>query len=159
MIDKNKAVVEYLTQCPQIADNPLFFNFVTAKDNNKQFLTSANDKTLNAPYIDGSVYKQYSFTIIDFRSVTFQPVVKLENYPNENMEEMFDIQGIIDWITEQNDLLNFPDFGEDCVVEEIAATTSSPNLDGVDTSLTPVLAKYSIVVKIKYLDKSKAIWK
>ena len=161
-MDKNKAIINYLFQCPTIQNNPLFFNFAQAEDNNKQLLTVANDKAVNKPFIDGSVQKKFTFTIIDYRSIIYQELVNdpehPNDYPNENVEEMFDVQGIIDWITEQNDSENFPDFGTDCTIDSIEALTDSPNLNGVDPSVSPNLAKYSISIQVQYIDNSKVLW-
>ena len=158
-MDKNQAVINYLSFCPAIAKNPLFFNFAQAEDNNKQLIAVATDKRVEKPYIDGSVLKRYTFTIIDYRSVIYQAVVKEAGYPNENVEELLDVQSIIDWIDEQNSEYNFPDFGEDCIIDEIKALTDTPRLNSVDTSASPALAKYSVAIQILYLDTSKRIWK
>ena len=157
-VDKNQAVIDYLITCPQIRDNPLYFNFLNAKDGNKQLISSGNDKSMSKPFIDGSVMKRYTFTIIDYRSVAYQAIVKEAGYVNENVEEALDVQGIMDWIEEQNDARNFPNFGEECEVDEIRTLTDNPNLNGIDTSVTPALAKYSMSIQIDYLDKSKVIW-
>jgi hypothetical protein len=157
-MDKNQAIIDYLIQCPQIANNPLFFNFAESDDNNKQIVTIANDKAINKKFIDGSELKRYSFTIIDYRSIIYQAIVKQEGYPNENVEEMFDVQGIIDWVTTQEEIRNYPDFGNDCVIEQIQALTDNPNLNGIDTSKKPTVAKYSVTIQVEYLDKSKMIW-
>lgn len=157
-MDKNKAIIEYLFQCPTLANSPLFFNFAEAEDNNKQILTTANDKAIQKPFIDGTVLKKFTFTIIDYRSVIYQALVNVPGFSNENVEELIDVQSLIDWIDEQNDALNFPNFGESCVVEEIQALTDTPNLNGVDTSTSPSLAKYSVSIQVQYLDKAKAIW-
>lgn len=157
-MDKEKALIEYLLQCEQIQNNPLFFNFLKAQQDNKQFVTVANDKIINRLYVDGSVLKRYTFTIVDYRSVAYQAVVKMEGYPNENLEEFLDVQSIIDWITEQNDLENYPDFGEKCIIEEIRTTTDQPNLNGVDTNASPALAKYSISIQVDYIDITKRLW-
>lgn len=157
-MDKNEVMIQYLLQCPQIQANPLFFNFLDAKDDNKQFLTAANDKRLDQTFIDGSVLRRFTFTIVDYRSVAYQAVVKTAGYPNENVQEFLDIQAIVDWITEQNDLRNFPDFGTGYQVEEMRSLTESPNLNGVDTNVSPALAKYSISIQIDYLDTTKRIW-
>lgn len=157
-VDKNQAVIDYLITCPQIQANPLYFNFLNAKDGNKQLISSGNDKSMNKPFIDGSVQKRFTFTIIDYRSIAYQAIVKQAGYVNENVEEALDVQGIMDWIEEQNDARNFPDFGSDCEIDEIRTLTDNPNLNGVDTSVTPALAKYSMSIQIDYLDKSKAIW-
>lgn len=157
-MDKNQAVIDFLLQCPQIKENPLFFNFAEAKDNNKQIVTIANDKSVNKGFVDGSIQRRYTFTIIDYRSVAYQSIVKTAGFSNENVEEMFDVQKIIDWVTEQAEKKNFPDFGEKCPIDSIWAVTDTPNLNGVDTSVKPALAKYSVSVQIEYLDKTGTLW-
>ena len=158
-MDKNQAVIDFLIQCPSIASNPLFFNFLNAKDNNKQIITQANDISLNNKFIDGTVLKQFVFSIIDFRSITYEAIPKQEGYTSENVEEMLDVQFIMDWVNEQADLGNYPDFGENCFIDDMFTTSDEPSLNGVDTQVTPALAKYSMSIKINYLDTSKAIWK
>ena len=72
---------------------------------------------------------------------------------------MADIQALIDWIQEQEDLHNYPNFGEDCLVEEISTTSENPHFDGIDEQVSPPLAIYSVTIEIKYLDVSKVIWR
>lgn len=158
MLDKNQAIIDFLLDCPQIQSNPLFFNAINAKDNDKQIVTVSNDVSINRNYIDGSVMKRFTFTIIDFRSVIYQPIPKVEGYVNENVEEMLDVQGILDWVNTQADSQIYPDFGTNCEIDSMKTTSDNPNLNGIDTSVTPALAKYSISIQIDYLDKTKAIW-
>lgn len=158
MDDKTQAIIEYLLTCPSIQKSPLYFNFVKASDEDKQFVTTANDKAIHQPFIDGSVFKRFTFTIIDFRSVAYQEMPKLSFSSNENVEEYLDVQALIDWITEQSIQKNFPNFGDKCVIDDIRTTTDNPNLNGVDTSTTPALAKYSISIQVDYLDNSQRIY-
>lgn len=158
-MDKNRAVIDFLTTCPSIQNSPLYFNFISSEDKHKQIITSANDKTVNTPFVDGSVMKRYTFTIVDFRSVAYRAIVKKEGYDDENVEELYDIQALMDWINEQADIGNYPDFGEDCQIDSMKTLSENPNLNGVDSSTTPPLAKYSISIQIEYLDKSKKLWK
>ena len=158
-VDKNQAVIDFLVTCPQIANNKLFFNFINGKDNDKQIITISNDRRTNIKYVDGGIGKRYSFAIIDFRSVTYQAVVKTTGHPNENVEEMLDVQGILDWINEQADARNFPNFGEDCFIDAMTTSTDTPNLNGVDTNISPAIAKYSISIFIDYIDTSKKLWR
>ena len=158
--DINKAIIEYLQTCPYLQNIKVYFNFAQATDNIKQLVTVATSTNTVKSYIDGSRDKTYSITIIDYRSVAYQPLVNAQgDYPNENVEEFLDVQGIIEWVDEQNDLRNFPNFGNDYVVEEISTTTDIPNLNGVDTSIQPTLAKYSVTIQVKYLDKTKVLWR
>ena len=159
MIDKNQAVINYILQCPQIQNTALYFNFINAKDNTAQILTSANDRYTEKPDITGAVEKQYTFTIMVFKSITDDAIVKLEGFAHENVEELSYIQALIDWIKEQEELRNYPDFGEDCEIDEILTTTDNPSFDGIDDQVSPPLAVYSISIQIKYIDKSKMIWR
>ena len=158
-VDKNQAVIEFLLQCPQIAENRVFFNYINGKDNDKQIVTVSNDKSINRAYINGAVMKRYTFTLIDFRSMTDQALVKTPGFPNENVEEMFDVQEILDWVEAQAEERNFPDFGEDCEIDSMQTSSDTPNLNGVDSSIKPALAKYSMSIFIDYIDKTKQIWR
>lgn len=157
-MDKNQAIIDFLINCPAIEANPLFFNFIHAKQDNKQVITMGNEKTLDRSYINGDVLKRYTFTIIDFKSVAYNAVVKQEGYPDENLEDMASVQDIVDWITEQNELRNYPDFGEKCQIEDMTVLTDNPNLNGIDTNTSPTLAKYSMSIQIQYIDSSKRVW-
>jgi hypothetical protein len=158
-MDKNKAVVDFLLTCDYIKNNPLFFNFGEAKSDNKQIVTIANDVRVNTPFIDGSVRKRYTFTIVDYKSVAYKAIPRREGASDENMENALEVQQVIDWITEQADLRNYPDFGTDCKIDDMIAVTDQPNMNGVDRAITPALAKYSISIRIDYIDYSKTLWK
>lgn len=157
-VDKNQAIIDFLLNCPQISSNPLYFNAIQAQDNNKEIVTQTTDRAVQRPYIDGTVERQFLFTLVDFRSVTYQAIPKVAGLPSENVQEMLDVQGILDWVSEQNDNRNYPDFGEDCIVDEMFPTTDTPKLNGIDTTANPVLAKYSITIRITYLDTSKRLY-
>ena len=162
---KHQAVIDFLCACPQIRDNPLYFNFINAKDNNKQIITNAVDTATNKKFIDGSIKKRYTFTLIDFKSLSYNPIVKNivgdvpETYVNENVEEMLDTQSIIQWVQQQAQERNFPDFGEDCDIDEMTVTNEVPNLNGIDTKANPVLAQYSFTIHIDYIDNSEKLWR
>ena len=163
-VDKNQAVIEFLALYPNIQDIPLFFNFINAKDNNIQFLTEATDVSLNKTYIDGSVLRRYEFTLLITKSITDLAMVKpdLTNedawLSNENIEDIADIQALMDWVNEQDDVRNYPNFGQDCVVEKIHTLTNTPTLEGVQTDVTPALAMYTMTIGIDYIDYTKTLW-
>lgn len=157
-MDKTQAVIEYLLTCPKIENSALYFNFINPEEEDKQYITEANDKNLQTPYIDGTVLKRFTFTIIDYRSVAYQEMARLNITATESFEEFLDVKSLIEWIDEQEDDKNYPDFGENCIIERIGTSSDNPNLNGVDTSSSPALAKYSISIQIDYLDKSKMIW-
>lgn len=157
MIDKNQAVVSFLLQCEQIQNSPLYFNLINATNDAKQIMTIPNDTLLNRPYIDGSVLKRYSFTLIDFKSISDLALVNLVGYTNENIEEMSDVQSLIDWVKEQDELRNYPDFGSDCAIQEMRTTADNPTLDGINEQ--EQLAMYSFTIQIDYIDYSKKVWR
>lgn len=164
-IDKNKAVINYLLQCPDIYNSPLYFNLIDAKDNTIQILTTTEDRALTKPFIDGSVQKRYTFNLITFKSISDMELVKpmgtsigTDDYPNENVDELFAVQQLLDWVLEQQDLANYPDFGSDCIIDSIDTTTDYPKFNGINTEITPPLAMYSISIVIEYLDISKVIY-
>lgn len=164
-MDKNQSVIDFLLTCPIVQSHPLFFNFINAKDKSKQVTAIATSTSINQKYIDGSVLKKYSFSIIDFCSVSYQAIPKTlpgttaPQLVSENIADLELVQQLMDWILEQADDGNYPDFGDDCVVEDMTTTTNTPQLNGVDTQVTPPLAKYSITIQIDYLDTSKMLWK
>lgn len=158
-VDKNQAVINYLIQCPTIQNSPLYFNFINAEDDTNQFVTLSNERYASKPFIDGTVMKVYSFTIILYKSTADIAVVKVDGYPNENVSDMSDIQALIDWISEQRELHNYPNFGSTCIVDDINTTTDNPNFDGVDDQVSPPLAVYSVTIEITYLDVSKKLWR
>lgn len=155
---KEQAIIKFLLQCDKIKNSPLYFNFINAKPDNKQIITLANDKNVNKPYIDGSVLKRYTFTIVDFKSITYNAIINEPEKSDENVEDFLQVQNIIDWVTEQADDRNFPDFGPNCIIEDMKALTDNPNLNGVDSTSKPALAKYSVSIQIEYLDIGKKIW-
>ena len=157
--DKNQAVIDYIITCPTILNSPLYFNFINAKDDTNQFFTESTDTYSNKPFIDGSVEKIYTFTIITFKSAADIAVVKQSGYENENLSDVSDIQKLIEWIAEQNELRNFPDFGENCIIDSIETTTEQPKFEGIDEKISPPLAVYSTSIQIKYIDISKLIWR
>ena len=158
MIDKNEAIIKYLLTCPYLAPYKSYFNFGNADDNNKQFVMRATDKSTNRHYIDGSILKIYTFDIVDFKSIGYNAIIKQEGYPDENVTDIDEVQQILDWIDEQEDLHNYPDFGPTCEIQSIRATSNEPNLNNIDTSVTPALAVYKVTVNIEYLDTSKCLW-
>lgn len=160
-VDKNQAVINFLNTCPYISGCAVFFNFANAKDTNKQIVSLASDKIMETPYIDGSVMKRYEFTVIDYKSASYNALVsfgELDPGTNENVEDMLDVQSIIDWITEQADLRNYPNFGNNCEIDKMSVLSDNPNIAGVDTSMSIPLAKYSFTIRIEYIDNTKRIY-
>ena len=126
-------------------------------DDDVQFLTDSNETALNKTFVDGSVMKRYTFTLVITKSITDLAIAK-DILDNENIGDIADIQTFMDWINEQGDNNNYPIFGDTCVIEEMHTTSENPSLDGINTDVTPALAMYSMEIRIDYIDYSKVIW-
>ena len=85
-------------------------------------------------------------------------MVKQEGYSDENIDDLSDVQALIDWVNEQDDEQNYPDFGDMCDIDRIYTTTEAPNLAGIDNKVSPNLARYDVTIKVDYLDNSKRLW-
>lgn len=164
MPTKTDAVISFLQTCPTILNNPLFFNFGNVEDNAHQIITKSDETSLQKPYIDGSVLKRYTVSIDSFKSIAYNPIIVevINDTPtftlDENSTEFAEVQALLDWINDQNDLNNYPDFGQDCIIDEMTVLTNKPEIVGVDTSLNPPMAVYRITIQIDYLDNSKKIY-
>lgn len=156
-MDKNKAILDFITTYEGIETSPIFINFINAKDNDIQFLTDSNDIALNQRFIDGSIMKRYTFSLVFTTSITSTAIAK-DLMVNENIDDIADIQKFIDWVNQQGDIQNYPNFGESCVIEEMHTTSENPSLDGLNTEASPVIALYSVEIRIDYIDYSKVIW-
>jgi len=158
MTDKHKAMIEYLCQCPIIQENPLFFNFGEAKENNTQYITTSNSEQYGKEYIDGSIAKFYVFTLLSFKTISYNAIVKEDNYQDENLSEIAELQELINWVNNQDILRNYPNFGTDCIVDKIHCVDANPKIEEV-VEVEPTVAIYSITIQVDYLDNTNKVWK
>lgn len=156
-MDKNKATINFIATYPGIETSPIFVNFINAKDNDVQILTDDNDKSTNRKFVDGSVMKQYTFSIVITKSITSMAIAK-DEIIGENIDDLADMQAFMDWVNEQGENQIYPDFGEQCVIEEMHTTAENPSIDGINTEVSPALALYSMEIRIDYIDYSKVLW-
>ena len=159
-MEKDDIMIEYLLQCSSVGDRSLFFNYAEGEDDTNHFVTQATDVKTQKPFIDGSVEKRYSFTLISYKSIGYRPVDNDNVSSDENLDELAEVQAIIDWINVQSESKIYPDFGANCQIDEMICTTDKPVLLGVfaDTQGNP-MARYSMTIQIDYLDITKKIWK
>ena len=158
-MSKDEIMIEYLLTCPYIRDNSLFFNYAEGEDNTNHFETNATDVSVQKPFVDGSVLKQYTFTLASYKSLGYRAVDVEDVSTDENIDDLEEVQQILEWINEQADNGNFPNFGTGYVVEEMECSTDRPKLDGMfnDAVGTPI-ARYSIVIRLQYIDNTKLLW-
>ena len=157
-MDKNQALINYLLTCEKIKNSSLYFNLASIKNGVTQLVPLTQDKAVNTPYIDGSVDKKYSLTVILYLSTNPVPVPKVINKTVDSIVDMSEVQQLIDWVANQEKTKNYPDFGKKCPVNKIAVTSENPRTDQIDMSVTPPLAKYSFTIEVYYTDISDVIW-
>lgn len=154
---KDSAMLTFIRNCATINTSPVYFNFGKAKDNAHQLISHADDIATCKPFIDGSVQMRYTCSIDSFKSVSLNPSVA--NKQDENLDDFEDVQSVIDWLKEQADLRVYPDFGPDCIIDELKVTTTRPQVVKVNEEVNPPLAVYRITVEINYIDNSFKLWK
>ena len=155
-MDKNQAVTDFFQTYADISNNPLFFNFGDIENDAYQVNVTTNDVSLNRKYIDGSELRRYTIYIDSFKSVSTTPVISGRSA--ENIDDMQEVQHLLDWIIAQADNRNYPDFGEDCIIDSMSTMSTEPVLIGIDSSLNPPIAIYRIAIRIDYIDNSKKLW-
>lgn len=155
-MDKNQAITNFFQTYADINDNPLFFNFGDIENDAYQVNVTTNDVSLNRKYVDGSELRRYTIYVDSFKSVSTTPVIP--GLLTENLADMQEVQSLLDWIIEQADNHNYPDFGENCIIDSMTSLTTEPALIGIDSTMNPPIAIYRITIRIDYIDTSKQIW-
>lgn len=143
MSDFNKAVKDWLLQCPAIRADRMYFNFLSAGDENQSF-QMIEHVTVTEDIVGNEIGK-YTFAIIDFRSLSKMPL----KFTLRDLDKAASAEQINTWIKEQRKKHNFPAF-DGCTIDEITVPPS-PTFAGQDTSDGMHLAKYMIQVEIDYI--------
>ena len=142
-MSKHDAVKAYfVSKVKELAGSMLNFNFSPESPNSISLLTNYSDK-VRKKYITGDALKEYGFSII---------IVK--EYSSEsddlNLEAMNFAQTFMEWLEDQNEKKEYPDFGENCTIEKMENLQNMPNLSGVNYEAG--LARYMIQVRIIYTE-------
>ena len=142
-MSKHDAVKAYFVpKVKELAGSMLNFNFSPESPNGISLITNYSDK-VRKKYITGDALKEYGFSII---------IVK--EYSSEsddlNLEAMNFAQTFMEWLEEQNEKKEYPDFGKDCTIEKMENLQNMPNLSGVNYEAG--LARYMIQVRIIYTE-------
>lgn len=138
---KHDAVKAYFEpKVKELCGDVLGFNFSPESDDSFSLVTQYSDKVLKK-YVSGDEQKAYGFAIIIVKAYS-------SDQDDLNLEAMNFAQSFMDWIDEQNRKKEFPDFGEDCVIERMENLQNMPNLSGVNYDAG--LARYMIQTRIVY---------
>lgn len=138
---KHKAVWDWLLTCPHIAD--LFFNY--AQTTNAEDTQLIPSELQIAQFIDGSKLMRYTVSLVRF--------VPISGDPNDlkNINNLVDFEMVNEWVDGQNREMNFPEFPEGCIVEEVKAL---PNTAGFAVAQDFSSAKYMMQFQVQYIKES-----
>lgn len=137
---KHKAVWDWLQTCTEIAD--LFFNFSGEMQGSTLFapITVYKD-TANIEFADGSSERFYDYALAQIRPI--------DTTPNEtgNIDQLEEFEALAEWISEQNDDKNFPEFPTGNTITEVSVLESNA---GYVAAQDQYNAKYMLQFRIVY---------
>ena len=140
---KHDAVKAYFEpKILELVKENIHFNFSPDSNDSVALITNYSDKVVKK-FITGDVQKQYGFTILITKAYS-------SDDDDLNLEAMNFAQAFMDWIDEQNEKKEFPDFGERCTVEKMENLQNMPNLSGVSEEGT---ARYMMQARILYRER------
>lgn len=135
--DKNTAILNWLYQCKEIKD--IFCLVGEVENNSTTFVPNVSEEWAKK-FNDGTGEKELTFTLITYKDITTEP------NSNDNAVMQFDVEKIMEWIKEQNNIGNYPEFATDEIIFDIEVLENMPNVAGIDEKT----AKFMFAVKINY---------
>lgn len=138
-VNKTNAMWAYLSQYPELET----YLKCNTSDNNigeVAFNTSPSE-AWEKKYLRDKGVKRYDFHVVMIRPHDTGTSIL-------NIDEIFNVERFMEWITEQNSLKNFPNFGEDTKVLSIEPLQNMPQLATVDPDGAG--AKYQFSVRVRY---------
>ena len=144
-MDYTTPFINWLLQSEYVRTNKLFLNAVQAQDNNLQIITQQIPENQVKRYVDGSKTYPITFSIANYKSVSYNQIVKNMIDGNENISSILDVAKIIEFVKQMNDEVNFPKFGEKIRVEKVYCQYNTPPSPTFNGGSSP-LAKFIIPV-------------
>jgi hypothetical protein len=139
-VNKHKVMRDWVSQF--LDDNYLYFESADAYPNVRVLVPDYGDY-VNRTDILGNKYKSYSFVFIGYEQI--DPGTSDNNIDNLSAFDSFN-----DWLEEQKENKNFPDFGEKCSEYDIIILQ---NMANIGTISEDGLAKYMLGVRIDYKEE------
>lgn len=138
--------IQWLLQSEYIKNNKLFLNAVEAADNNIQIVTQQIPENQITKFIDGSKSYPITFSINNYKSVSFNQLVKTMIAGNENITDIIDTAKIIEFVKQMESEGNYPNFSDNITVEKVYCSYNTPSTPTIDSSSSPALAKFTIPI-------------
>lgn len=138
--------IKWLLQSDYVKNNKLFLNAVEASDNNLQIVTQQIAENQISKYVDGSKSYPITFSINNYKSVSYNQLLKSMIPGNENVTDILDASKIIDFVKEMDSKGNYPSFADNITVEKVYCSYNTPSTPAIDSSMSPALAKFTIPI-------------
>lgn len=140
MVNKHKALQNWVKEF--LSDEYLYFQNADAYPRIRILFPNYGDYLIKTD-ICGFKYKSYTFVFIGYEQIDTGT-----SDINANNMQIFDDFNY--WLEEQQELNNFPDFGENCSEYEIVPLQNMANLASISED---GLAKYMLGVQINYKEE------
>lgn len=138
--------IKWLLQSDYIKNNKLFLNAIEASDNNLQIVTQQIAENSITRYVDGSKSYPITFSINNYKSISYNQLVKTMLNGNENITDLLDVSKIIEFVNKMDEQGNYPLFSERITVEKAYCQYQTPSTPAIDSGISPALAKFTIPI-------------
>lgn len=139
-------LIKWLLQSDYIKCNKVFLNGIKAKDNNLQIITQQIAENQIKRFVDGSKSYPITFSINNYKSVSYDQLVKTMIEGNENLSGIVDVTKIIEFVKEMDKQGNYPKFADNITVEKVYCQYNTPSTPTIDGGISPALAKFTIPI-------------
>ena len=140
MISRHKVMQEWVQEF--LDDNHLYFESTDAYPNVRAIVPNYGDYVRKTDIL-GNKYKSYSFVFIGYERIDF-------GTSDINIENMDIFDKFNEWLEEQKQNENFPDFGTNCSEYDIIILQNMANLSSITDDN---LAKYMLGARIDYKEE------
>ncbi|MEA4831001.1 MAG: hypothetical protein VB118_00110 [Oscillospiraceae bacterium] len=140
-VNIHDAIMAWLMSYKPLAE--WYFNISKAEDDTICIVPV--DGSESRPFIDGSEECVYPFEVQIYKSFGENPIIP--GVDNENTGNFFDVQQMISWIEQQEEIGNYPDFGQGVTMLEAKVLRDIPFTAGVDEHII----KITFPVQITYI--------
>lgn len=142
MVNKHEIMQNWVESF--LTDNFLYFEAADAYPNVRVLVPEYGDYVRKVDIL-GAKYKSYSFVFVGYERIDTGASNSFINTDNMQMFDKF-----VEWLEQQKDAKNFPDFGTNCSEYDIIILQNMANLA---TITDDNLAKYMLGVRIDYKEE------
>lgn len=121
----------------------IYFNVVPSEPDNITVNSVQNERELDR-FIDGSRRVEFLFAIDLTKEFDI-------GTSDNNLDAVQEFENIASWVETQNGLHNYPDFGQNIIIESIEVLETTPSVT-IDNQVQ--IAKYQGQFRITYLERS-----